>query len=494
LIKRWESSIRNQDEDDLKSHVRRRDEAARTINTIIGKNYVPAHPLFILTILQTIESGNSATLKDSAYGHYYHFLITQAFVRLGIQHAEMDAYFTYITDLSHFMFSKDKKTLTEYDLREFHTQYFNTYKNILDYEKTILVLSKASIFEKTGIGFRFQYKYTYYYFVGLYLSNNISKPETRSIISKMCQDAYRDEYSNIILFLTHHSKDPFILEEILKNSRKCFAGLPVLKLETDITVVNDLLTGIPNLIYKSKNIDVTRKKVLQKLDADEAKKNNDNDDMDSAPKDPSSAHIQWDLSYKNVELVGQILKNYYGSLHGDVKLDLVQENYSTGLRGLANFYGHLAIKFEYLIGQIRANLEAKNYSDKSQIEKISKNVIFNFFVHVSMGFIHRISECTGSEKLHETYKEVLQKNDFASFHLIDTSIKLNFYKSFPWHEIENVKKRFGDNLLVYSILRRLVVNYLYMYPTTYKEKQKICSLLGIPMDVQRNIDRDSPHR
>lgn len=69
----------NTDKDTLDSElIRINDATQRIVNSIIGKNYVPAYPIFILTILQTTEMGNPHDLKDSSYGNYYQFLITQA--------------------------------------------------------------------------------------------------------------------------------------------------------------------------------------------------------------------------------------------------------------------------------------------------------------------------------------------------------------------------------------------------------------------------------
>lgn len=58
--------------------IKKNDAAENIINTIIGSNLVPAYPIFLLTILQTIEMGQPHVFKQSAYGHYYQVLITSS--------------------------------------------------------------------------------------------------------------------------------------------------------------------------------------------------------------------------------------------------------------------------------------------------------------------------------------------------------------------------------------------------------------------------------
>ncbi|WP_294966702.1 hypothetical protein [Sulfurimonas sp.] len=54
------------------------EEKAKAITTTLGYNIVPAYPIFLLTLLQSMESNNTSTLSKSTYGHYYSYLITES--------------------------------------------------------------------------------------------------------------------------------------------------------------------------------------------------------------------------------------------------------------------------------------------------------------------------------------------------------------------------------------------------------------------------------
>ena len=94
----------------------------------------------------------------------------------------------------------------------------------------------------------------------------------------------------------------------------------------------------------------------------------------------------------------------------------------------------------------------------------------------------------GSDKLAETFDEILDKHNYTAAQLIDISIKLDFYKAFPSNDIKKLKEKISNDFLPLTVLKRMVINHLYMFPVDYKDKQKICNMLEIPMKTQRAID------
>ncbi len=129
--------------------------------------------------------------------------------------------------------------------------------------------------------------------------------------------------------------------------------------------------------------------------------------------------------------------------------------------------------------------------DKNRIQETSRRLLFTLCATLCYGFIKKISYSVGSEHLFETFKQLKEKNDLTSVHLVDVAIKLDFYKDFPYSDIKELRKRIGSNLLPYSLLRQMVIDYLYMFPTSVQEKQKIASLLEIEMATQRLIQMRS---
>jgi hypothetical protein len=200
------------------------------------------------------------------------------------------------------------------------------------------------------------------------------------------------------------------------------------------------------------------------------------------------------LTFKMLEILGQILKNYHSSLKGPLKLSIGEEAYLLGLRSLQPFFGILETHNQIIVNNIRTIIEKKKLINELRIEEVARKFLFSLSVMVSTGFVTQIADSVGSEHLSKTFKEILKRHDITSVHLVDVSIKLDFYHVFPLDEVKELKKKLENNLLALTILKEMVIDYLYMFPTSVKVKQRICAILEIPMQEQRLIDATSSQK
>lgn len=199
LICKWNTLGQEEYLEDVEL-TQKNDNATRIIDTIIGKNFVPSHPIFLLTILQTIEVGKPHNLKESSYGYYYEFLITQALSRT-VKSDEIDAYYSYISELANYLFENNLREISKDNLlNKFHKWFCNEYKINLNFDKFIENLVNAFILDENVYVIRFRYKYVYYFFLAKYISDNIDRDDIKRRISDMCKRLYMEEFANVILF------------------------------------------------------------------------------------------------------------------------------------------------------------------------------------------------------------------------------------------------------------------------------------------------------
>src|SRR5205823_5482813 len=135
--------------------------------------------------------------------------------------------------------------------------------------------------------------------------------------------------------------------------------------------------------------------------------------------------------------------------------------------------------------------------DKQKIEEDSElfqkadQMIYFVLVAIAYGIVQKISHSVGSERLKETYKDVLfEVKDKApkAISLIDVSIKLDHFKGIPEDEILVLYSGLKTNIFTSTILRQLVLNHLYLYPSSYRTRQSICSKLDIAIESARLIE------
>lgn len=488
LINKWLYINNNMSYDTL---LKLHDRIEIIINEVIGNNLVPSYPLFLLIILQTIEAGKPHDLKESTYGYYYSYLITRSLEELKLPQEDIDAYYNYMIELAYYLFSKDIRDIDKVEFENFHRQYCIKYQISLEFSKIEQDFTKACILKEKNGNFSFRYKYIYYYSLAKYISNNLSDSNIRKKIEDLCSHIYVDEYANILLFLTHHSKDKIIINNLLKNIKKLFKDVKPIKFDNDINSINELINELPKLVIKNINIEKNRIHKLRKMDKLYVYENEDVEESAVTVENADDNSNFLDniyFAFKAIEIIGQVLKNYYGSLIGEIKFNLVEESYYLILRCLNFIIIKLSENKDILINYIKEIIQKRDIKDDKKIEKYARSFLFFLAEDISYVFIKKVSECLGSEKLNMTFNDVKNKNDSVAINLIDVSIKLNFYNLFPFNDIENLVKRLTNNALPLLQLRLIVLNYIYMYPLDYKSKQRIASILKIPIETQRKAE------
>lgn len=500
LIKKWHKLGAEKLIEDFEL-IRKLDKSKGVINRIIGNNFIPSYPIYLLTILQTEHMGQSHDLKNSTYGHYYSYLITHSLGKSGVSRDKLDLYYSYLSEMTYYMFENDLSGMSKEKYQKFHDDFCEEYSISLSFEEISNDLCDAALLENVCDHFRVKYKYVYYYFVADYLANNINNTEKRDLIVELCKESYVEENANIILFLTHHSKDPLILESLVKNAINLFKQISPIKFNNDIKPINELLKRLPEIAYKEIKITKYREKQAKKIDKYEYRYEDENNvaatKEDLGEEDNSEMDYVSELNFvfKTIEILGQVLKNYYGSMKGKQKYHIAYNIYMLSLRTLNSMFNKLTQSKDFFINNICKKAEKKGFQDKEKIKEIVGEFLFKFAEFLSFSVIKKTSNAIGTENLSQTFNEIIENNEMISVKLIDVSIKLDFFRTFPFDEIEKLVVQLKNNLLPMSLLKRFVLEHLYMFDElNHREKQKLCNLLDISIKTQLAINRKSTRK
>jgi hypothetical protein len=465
-------------------HLARLDKDTTHINSIIGANIVPSYPLFIVTIFHTVESATPHDLSHTSYGHCYHAMITMNLHRTGMKAGDIHACFNFLTEFSYFMFNKDSKSIPEVELNQFIQQYKQRY---VIQENVAEELIKANIITRKNGAYSFTYIYIYYYFVAKHLSNKSEDEVVKKQIAKLISSLHTKDSANIIIFITHHSNTLKLLDEIIFNAMTAFDGYSEATLSGDEkTFIYQLSGNLESRKLPDSNhcIQTERKKHLQRKDEVapiveqmENREDGGNDD---------SLLIEIRKSAKSMEIIGQILKNQYGSLEKDKLKEMFEEGQNVGLRLLKSFMEQMKQdEFEIDI-IIQSQLEAiakhkgKELSNEEK-SKISKKIISQFSYAVIFGWLHKIVDSLGYDKLVEITDDVNGETASVASKLINLYIH-------TWHakklNIDKIKALYDEfegenNYQAIYILKDIISRHIYMHSIDdYRDKQKIASLLG----------------
>lgn len=488
LISKWISIGQQETIDDEYKH-KRIVEVAETINVTVGNRFVPTYPIFVLTLLQSFEAATTNSLNGSAYAEFYNYLITHALGKSGVETNKFGLFYAYLSELSFSFFSESKKEINELDFQIFHDEFFKRKrldKKFDDFRST-LIGSKILKFENEF--YKFNHNYIYYFFVARYLSEKVTDLETKEAISSITSRLYVSEFANIILFLIHFSKDQFIFDGVVSQAKSLFTDMePATFEKSEFIKINNLIKDEIKIIIDNDSSEDFRAKEMESKDIASENKLNNNDEEELSSHTDSIKELdifgKINLSFKLIELLGQLAKNY-SELDGDVKVDILKEVYDLGLRSLMKIMSSFEEYTDILQEEVTSIIESKKIHSNIEAKNIANKIVFEFATMVSYGFLAKISNSIASKDLIVITNEIYEMDKTVAKELINMAIDLDFLGGMDSNKIISFHHRLKDNNLGIMMLRVFVTRHLYKFDVNFQKRQKVCEKLSI--DVNTNL-------
>lgn len=486
LIERWHRLGREYtlNEVDFLHAVR---ASEQKINTVLGKNFVPSYPIYLLTMLQTEDPMAASSSSLGSYGHLYEVLITRRLAEVSKKATDLGTKFTYLSRIAYHLFTKGQQSLGKADLGFLHEQYCQEYRINLPREATWDQLRQAQIITKDGEAYRFRYRACYCYFVAKYFQENLANNETtlRLQLNDIANRVYFEDFANIIIFFVFLTKDTEIIGKILSNARRIYAVYMPADLGHDADFVDQLLKGVlPPIVLPATTTAENRECYRQQLDEDE--KQGGTLSLPTSDKiiyqDDLDDVIKVAIAVKNLRIMGQILRNFPGVLKGGPKRELAEECYMLGLRILKRVLTlgqdnlpQLRAFFAEIIRERRAT------DTDAEVVKAADQALIWLTRAAAFGVIKKISSAVGLEELELTYREVLEQHGAknVSVELIDVVIKMDHFKECPDYDLAELKRKIPNDSFAFTILRDFVADYLYLFVSDQRKLQKYGTMFQI---------------
>ena len=171
----------------------------------------------------------------------------------------------------------------------------------------------------------------------------------------MINNLHHKKNMNILMFLTHHSRDENILDRICERASKIFKEYSAADLAAGAKCIDQMIDQVPSFKVASGKdvIEYRRNNEDQKDNYDDSciAENDDDNDNDGNKNDTEALDFitEFNLSFKSLELLGQLARNYYGSLKVYQKEALLTEAIETPLRALGFMFENIDGKTDLLI-------------------------------------------------------------------------------------------------------------------------------------------------
>jgi hypothetical protein len=458
------------------------DKWEKDLTTAVGRQFVPAVPIFLLTLLQSIESGRTADLQNSAFGHYYQFLVTSSLQSIGVEREQWSEVINYCSNLAWFVYSSNTHRFSESVLKQFNQSFSAEFTPVL-FERRLKELTQAGILSQVDGEIEFKYPYLYYYFLGQYVADSIHEPETQQLIVELCNELHLRDNANILLFASHHTKSPIIYEGIAAAIERCFDGDEIFDFERDVILMNNLVNSAPQLVYNEEPTKISRAKFRENQDRrDEA-----NDGMHNLVDTPSAIT----RLFRGMEILGQFLKNHYGTTKNPVKDQLIDKILQSALRGLRGTTISLIEQSAPLATYLERILEDRwPELPPNDRNARAKRLVFDLVGLITFAFIQKASTAVGSAYLKENLQGVVSKNNTLAYSLIEMSHQLDLPEVIPFAQLKRLNKAVENNVFCQALLRTMALKHLHLFKVPYKDKQKLCEELEIGMNKQMAIQHD----
>lgn len=462
----------------------------KTISTLIGKNVLPHYPVTILSILQLLESKESASTANGAYGYLYEMLLKQALATVNAK--DVDEKITYISGIGYAMFKKKWPELTEEEIRAEHDAYCDKYDMVREFSKMMADLIKAEVLIEINGVYRFKYPYELYYSTAKYFQDHSA--QLRHELFTISDHIYGERNANVLIFYVYLTKDDSLIEHIISNSERIFTELKECDMEADVEFMNELSSGTPEPLELEVGDASARRDEFNKI-RDEAKEQDgplDIEDEDLTYGDELQELTKIMIAVKTLQILGQILRNFTASLEGPLKLKITKECYFLGLRtitAILSFCQRDIPGLRQYIGSLIT--ERTRITDKKKLALRTEEVIVWMGTACATGMVRRVSYAAGHVDLTRTYRRVLDTDKRLSVQIIDAAIRLEHFENVPEKELSELSRRSRKNNFAFTVIRELVAEYLYFYERDFPTMQSLGAQWNISVTAPKFLTNRS---
>ena len=508
LIKRWlELGEEQSNEDNYQGIDKNTELVDRTLGKIIGNGIMPVYPFFILSIISIQETYQKPLDKEiTSQGYCYQAFIYIFLRKSGVKNDDIDTYINFLTELSFFMFNKKAKVISKDDFESFIEEYKRKFNLPVKQDILLKRLFETNLITNDSFNnYFFSSKYIYYFFVAKYLAEH--QYNNTKVIVNIINNLQKDENAYIAIFISHHTKNNEILNEILLNAKCLFeqyrpATLDKKELEFFDEKADNIVQAV---LHYNKTAEEIRIKQLETQDEREEERIKQTEEIRDKKGINNELGKELRRSVKTVEVMGSIIKNRAGSLEKEKLAQIFEEGMKVHLRILSSFLGIInkPENEKEIVNFIKTRLEKfikkksekigknKPNIDNEKLKQVSKEIFWNMSFFTVYSIIYKIIHSIGSDKLIPIVKTVCENEKSPVSFILEKGILMWYHKNLNVDDIVKRMKEKDFSRIAENILKFQIVNYCSMHKIKYKDKQKIKSKLRISMKSLIRYDKKS---
>lgn len=457
------------------------DQIEDRLNSIILHNrVVPRYPFYVLSVLQTYEAFMPRSLQITAYGHCYQSLITANLVKSGMQGDDIDSAFNFLGYLAFAMHESSGK-FSRKSLEEFLKVYRKKYV-IRDSVVNRCTEVAKPVVRFLGGQYVFRYPFVYYFFLGYYLARHYD--ECKEQVDGIAQESYRRENAFILIFMIHHTQNEELVNMLLSRAMVVLDGVEPATLSAESTkLLEEALEGVPDQVASERSVKSAREIQRKHRDQIESDLSEDDDPSEAEAEEAVDEINDIYRSLKNMEVLGQILKNKYGSLPKSRLEEIVKAISNAGLRLVSIFTNQEGIRGLEKYLTKRSGDQDVAADDRQRAEFLRRYLRPMVFV-LTYGILRKIGVSIRKPELLAVIRDTYGQGQVPAYDLLrfffvlDTAVELQEGDVDYLEEIcDGFKKE--HNVVAERLLSIAVQSYANTHHVPYKLRQRMYEKLDI---------------
>lgn len=455
------------------------DQLEDRLNSIVlDKKVVPRFPFYVLSILQAYEAFMPQTIQITAFGHCYQALITAQIVRAGINNDDVDSVFNFLSHFSYFLFSRDQTNR----LDSFES-FVKKYRSEFIIKASVLhriTGGPRPLLQRNGNGYEFHYPYVYYFLLGYYFARH--REERKMHISEMLEHNYIRDNALVIIFTIHHAYDRDLIDTILAKTRDALRETTMAKLDnSEVRMLETALREIPENVISRRSVMEERKIERDSRDKAEAMRIQSDEHSNDVTND-NRIVSEVLISLKSMKILGQILRNKYGSLPVNDLGRIVSTMADAGLRVVGVITDRHGIDaFDNYIEEMVAEVETDTKS--VVLDEIGKK-FRAYIIGLVYIVLKIIAESIGKKELRDLVSETVREKRTMAYDLIGAFYSLSSAESLTDRIVDQLVGVLDrcdreKNLIAWRLVSLDTQIYLNTHQVKIRLRQRLYSALKL---------------
>lgn len=456
------------------------EETESLVLNVIGKNTLPPIPFVILCILQAEQEDKAESPEAGSFGYLYEVLVTTLLSTSAGRKTQLEKKYIFLSILAYQMFKEEAPFFSVVRVREIAEQYSRSHLVKVDIDALLSDLESARVLTMADANYSFAYPHLFYYFVARYYKDNLDREggaALREEINEMVEYISSDRYSTVLMFILYFARDSAgIINKLASNADRIYPQESPANLDSDIEFLNALCDDNEMRIPEHVDTDANRQQRREMEDRlEDGEQTTRHGQRKFLYSDALSDGEKFHLAIKHIDILGQVLRNFPGSLPGSDKLVILRSTYLLGLRLLSTMFRLLQSSVrEYEAAMKRA---VENAKDSDDINDLVNKLIAILCRIYSLILLLKISSSVGLADLQDAYVGALKLvGETNATNLIDIAIKLDHFDGFPDSEVRRLHKLFSKDSFADMILKDLVLIHIQKFDVSRPLRQSLASL------------------